>query len=95
LDRSTYSTIRRSSLKPRLLGHSGLNFIYVHLNRLIKARDLDVIYICGHGHGSPGMVANTWLEGTYSELYPSKIRDRHRAAMRSLPQLFHIANSAN
>jgi xylulose-5-phosphate/fructose-6-phosphate phosphoketolase len=67
--------IERADLKPRLLGHfgttPGLNFVYVHLNRVIKARDLDVIYICGPGHGGPGMVANTWLEGTYSELYPS------------------------
>ncbi len=61
-------------IKPRLLGHwgttPGLNFIYVHLNRVIKARDLNMIYVCGPGHGGPGMVANTWLEGTYSEVYP-------------------------
>jgi xylulose-5-phosphate/fructose-6-phosphate phosphoketolase len=61
-------------IKPRLLGHwgttPGLNFVYVHLNRIIKARDLDMIYVCGPGHGGPGMVANTWLEGTYSEIYP-------------------------
>lgn len=61
-------------IKPRLLGHwgttPGLNFIYVHLNRIIRQRDVDVIYICGPGHGGPGMVANTWLEGTYSEVYP-------------------------
>jgi xylulose-5-phosphate/fructose-6-phosphate phosphoketolase len=60
-------------IKPRLLGHwgttPGLNFIYVHLNRIIKARDLDMIYIAGPGHGGPGIVANTWLEGTYSEIY--------------------------
>jgi xylulose-5-phosphate/fructose-6-phosphate phosphoketolase len=60
--------------KPRLLGHwgttPGLNFIYVHLNRIIKARDLNMIYIAGPGHGGPGLVANTYLEGTYSELYP-------------------------
>src|SRR4051812_36261968 len=60
--------------KPRLLGHwgttPGLNFIYAHLNRIIKARDLNMIYIAGPGHGGPGMVANTWLEGTYSETYP-------------------------
>jgi xylulose-5-phosphate/fructose-6-phosphate phosphoketolase len=59
--------------KPRLLGHwgttPGLNFIYVHLNRVIKARDLSVIYIAGPGHGGPGIVANTYLEGTYSEVY--------------------------
>ncbi len=61
-------------IKPRLLGHwgttPGLNFIYVHLNRVIRNRDLDVIYIAGPGHGGPGLVANTWLEGTYSEVYP-------------------------
>ncbi len=61
-------------IKPRLLGHwgttPGLNFIYVHLNRVIKAQDLNVIYVTGPGHGGPGLVANTWLEGSYSELYP-------------------------
>ncbi len=65
--------------KPRLLGHwgttPGLNFIYAHLNRLIKARDLNVIYVAGPGHGGPGLVANTWLEGTYSEVYPNIPRD--------------------
>ncbi len=62
-------------IKPRLLGHwgttPGLNFVYVHLNRVIRERDLDVIYVTGPGHGGPGLVANTYLEGTYSELYPS------------------------
>ena len=62
-------------IKPRLLGHwgttPGLNFVYVHLNRLIRERDLNVIYVTGPGHGGPGIVANTYLEGTYSELYPS------------------------
>ncbi len=66
-------------VKPRLLGHwgttPGLNFIYVHLNRVIKKFDLDMIYICGPGHGGPGMVANTYLEGTYSEFYPNIDRD--------------------
>ncbi|MGD2080193.1 MAG: phosphoketolase, partial [Nitrospirota bacterium] len=61
-------------IKPRLLGHwgttPGLNFIYVHLNRAIKKYDLDMIYITGPGHGGPGIVANTYLEGTYSEVYP-------------------------
>jgi len=60
--------------KARLLGHwgttPGLNFVYVHLNRVIKARDLSMIYIAGPGHGGPGLVANTYLEGTYSEMYP-------------------------
>jgi xylulose-5-phosphate/fructose-6-phosphate phosphoketolase len=62
-------------VKPRLLGHwgttPGLNFIYVHFNRLIKKHDLNVVYIIGPGHGGPGLVANTYLEGTYSEFYPN------------------------
>ena len=66
-------------VKPRLLGHwgttPGLNFLYVHLNRVINERDLDVLYVCGPGHGGPAMVANTWLEGTYSEIYPEIGRD--------------------
>ncbi len=66
--------LKPEHIKPRLLGHwgttPGLNFIYAHLNRVIKARDLDIIYMCGPGHGGPGMVANTYLEGTYSEVYP-------------------------
>src|SRR5437870_841257 len=61
-------------VKPRLLGHfgttPGLNFVYAHLNRTINARDLSAIYITGPGHGGPGLVANAYLEGTYSELYP-------------------------
>ena len=65
-------------IKPRLLGHwgttPGLNFIYVHLNRVITKYDLDMIYICGPGHGGPAMVANTYLEGTYSEVYPNVSR---------------------
>jgi xylulose-5-phosphate/fructose-6-phosphate phosphoketolase len=65
--------LKRDHIKPRLLGHwgttPGLNFIYVHFNRLIKKHDLNVIYVCGPGHGGPGMVANTYLEGTYTELY--------------------------
>jgi xylulose-5-phosphate/fructose-6-phosphate phosphoketolase len=66
-------------IKPRLLGHwgttPGLNFIYVHLNRAIRVGDLNVIYVCGPGHGGPGMVANTYLEGTYTEIYPDISRD--------------------
>jgi xylulose-5-phosphate/fructose-6-phosphate phosphoketolase len=65
--------LKLDNVKPRLLGHwgttPGLNFIYVHLNRLIKKYDLNVMYVCGPGHGGPGMVANTYLEGTYTELY--------------------------
>jgi xylulose-5-phosphate/fructose-6-phosphate phosphoketolase len=71
--------LRLEHVKPRLLGHwgttPGLNFIYVHLNRLIKAHDLSVIYITGPGHGGPGIVANTYLEGTYSEIYPHVPQD--------------------
>jgi xylulose-5-phosphate/fructose-6-phosphate phosphoketolase len=66
-------------IKPRLLGHFGttvgLNLIYVHLNRVIKARDLNMIYIAGPGHGGPGLVANAYLEGTYSEVYPNVSQD--------------------
>ena len=66
-------------VKPRLLGHwgttPGLNFIYAHLNRVINRHDLDMIYIAGPGHGGPALVANTWLEGSYSELYPNLPRD--------------------
>ncbi len=61
-------------IKPRLLGHwgtaPGLNLLYVHLNRVIKANGLSMIYVTGPGHGAPGILANTWLEGTYSEVYP-------------------------
>src|SRR5512140_2100439 len=66
-------------IKPRLLGHwgttPGLNFVYAHLNRVIRASDLNVLYVCGPGHGGPGMVANTYLEGSYSEIYPDIGRD--------------------
>ncbi|HXW35324.1 MAG TPA: phosphoketolase family protein [Acidimicrobiales bacterium] len=68
-----HETLEPAHIKPRLLGHwgttPGLNLIYAHLNRVIKARGLNVIYLCGPGHGGPGMVANTYLEGTYSEIY--------------------------
>ncbi len=71
--------LKLEHVKPRLLGHwgttPGLNFIYVHLNRLIKAQDLNVLYIAGPGHGGPGLVANTYLEGTYSEVYPNISQD--------------------
>jgi xylulose-5-phosphate/fructose-6-phosphate phosphoketolase len=66
-------------VKPRLIGHwgttPGLNFCYIHLNRVIKAHDLNIIFIAGPGHGGPGLVANTYLEGTYSEFYPNITRD--------------------
>jgi len=77
-------------VKPRLLGHwgttPGLNFIYVHLNRLIKERDLNMIYVTGPGHGGPGLVANTYLEGVYSELYPDVSEDEE--GMRRLFKQF-------
>ena len=69
----------RQHIKPRLLGHwgttPGLNFIYAHLNRLIKKHDLDMIYVTGPGHGGPALVANAYLEGTYSEVYPNVSQD--------------------
>jgi xylulose-5-phosphate/fructose-6-phosphate phosphoketolase len=77
-------------IKPRLLGHfgtvPGLNLIYVHLNRAIRERDLSAIYVTGPGHGGPGVVANAYLEGTYSELYPHVSRDQ--AGLRELFRQF-------
>src|SRR5262249_6457463 len=73
-------------VKPRLLGHwgttPGLNLLYAHLNRVIRNWDLDVIYIAGPGHGGPGLVANTYLEGTYTERYPPIAQ--HTDGMRKL-----------
>ena len=72
-------TLKLEHIKPRLLGHwgttPGLNFVYVHLNRVIKKHDLNMIFIAGPGHGGPAVVANTYLEGTYTELYPNITRD--------------------
>jgi xylulose-5-phosphate/fructose-6-phosphate phosphoketolase len=72
--------LKPEHVKPRLLGHwgttPGLNFIYVHLNRIIVEQDANVLFITGPGHGAPGIVANTWLEGTYSELYPDVSQDK-------------------
>ncbi len=77
-------------IKPRLLGHwgttPGLNFIYVHLNRIIKRFDLDMIFVCGPGHGGPAVVASTYLEGTYSEFYPDITEDAE--GMRKLFKQF-------
>ena len=71
--------LKLSHVKPILLGHwgttPGQNFIYVHLNRIIKKYDLDMIYIAGPGHGGPALVGNTYLEGTYSEIYPDISQD--------------------
>src|SRR5438132_5864924 len=79
--------LKLEHIKPRLLGHwgttPGLNFTYAHFNRIINKYDLNAIYICGPGHGGPGMVANTYLEGTYSELYPNVPQNE-----RGMQQLF-------
>lgn len=76
-------------VKPRLLGHwgttPGLNFIYVHLNRIINKYDLNLVYVCGPGHGGPGVVANTYLEGTYTELY-SDIQQNEEGLRRLFKQ---------
>jgi xylulose-5-phosphate/fructose-6-phosphate phosphoketolase len=88
-----HEPLRPEHIKPRLLGHwgttPGLNLIYAHLNRVIRNWDLNVIYVAGPGHGGPGMVANTYLEGTYSELYPSVTPDegglRHLFRQFSFP----------
>ena len=82
--------LQKEHIKPRLLGHwgttPGLNFIYVHLNRIIKRLDLSMIYITGPGHGGPGLVANTYLEGTYTETYPNVTQDE--AGMKRLFKQF-------
>src|SRR4051794_33848945 len=71
--------LRIEHVKPRLLGHwgttPGLNFVYAHMNRAIRARDLSSIYVIGPGHGGPGIVASAYLEGTYGEIYPHIGRD--------------------
>jgi xylulose-5-phosphate/fructose-6-phosphate phosphoketolase len=78
--------LSKDHIKPRLLGHwgttPGLNFVYVHLNRIIRKHDLDMIYVAGPGHGGPAMVANAYLEGTYSEVYPNVSADE--AGMKRL-----------
>ncbi len=82
--------LRREHIKPRLLGHwgtsPGLSLVYVHLNRLIRERDVDVLYVAGPGHGGPAILANVYLEGTYSEVYPEVSRDA--AGMRRLFRQF-------
>jgi len=82
--------LERRHIKPRLLGHwgttTGLNFLYVHLNRLIKAHDLDMIYVIGPGHGGPGLVAQSYLEGSYTEVYPDI--ERNTNGMRRLFRQF-------
>src|SRR5687767_11599370 len=73
--------LQSEHVKPRLLGHwgttPGLNFIYAHLNRVIKKYDLDMIFLAGPGHGGPAVVANTYLEGVYSETYPNVPMNEH------------------
>src|SRR5262249_23865611 len=75
--------------KPRRFGHwgttAGVKFIYVHSNRVIKKYEVDIIYVCGPGHGGPGMVANAYLEGTYSELYPN-VRENEDGIQRLFRQ---------
>src|SRR3989442_1639528 len=82
--------LERKHIKPRLLGHwgttPGLNFIYVHLNRVIRRDELNMMYIIGPGHGGPALVAQAWLEGTYSEVYPSIAQDEE--GMRRLFKQF-------
>ncbi|MFH1283350.1 MAG: phosphoketolase family protein [bacterium] len=82
--------LKKEHIKPKLLGHwgttPGLNFIYVHLNRIIKEEDLNVLYLTGPGHGGPALVANTYLEGTYSEFYPEISQDAE--GMRKLFKQF-------
>src|ERR1700712_2964237 len=82
--------LRRDHIKPRLLGHfgttPGLNFIYAHLNRIIKDRALSMIYVAGPGHGGPGVLAHVDLEGTYTEVYPSMTQDEE--GMRRLFRQF-------
>ena len=85
--------LKLEHVKPRLLGHwgttPGLNFIYAHLTRMIKKYDLDMIYVCGPGHGGPGMVANTYLEGTYANCIPRfpRMKGACRNCLSSFPSL--------
>src|SRR5579885_1251669 len=82
--------LRPEHIKPRLLGHwgtsPGLNFIHAHLNRVVRERDLDAMWVVGPGHGGPAALANSWLEGTYSETYPHIGQDA--AGMRELFRQF-------
>src|SRR5262249_61063412 len=82
--------LRREHIKPRLLGHwgtvPGLNMLYVHLNRIIREQDLSMLLVVGPGHGAPGILANVYLEGTYSEVYPDVSLDE--AGMRRLFRQF-------
>ena len=93
--------LKLSDVKPLVVGHwgttPGQNFIYVHLNRVIKKYDLDMFYIAGPGHGGPALVGNTYLEGTYSEIYPNISQDEagpEKAIHRSLVSGRHIEHVA-
>jgi xylulose-5-phosphate/fructose-6-phosphate phosphoketolase len=93
--------LKLAHIKPRLLGHwvttPGLNFIYAHLNRVIKEQNLNVIYITGPGHGGPGLVANAYLERTYSEVYPNIAHDTatlpHRSAQVKLHHFWKCSSA--
>ncbi len=82
--------LKQEHIKPRRLGHwgttPGLNLIYAHMNRVIKSENLSAIFITGPGHGAPALVANTWMEGSYSELYPDVSQDK--AGMQKLFKQF-------
>ncbi len=90
--------LRLEHVKPRLLGHwgttPGLNFVYVHMNRAIVERDLDAIYVIGPGHGGPGIVANAYLEGTYSEVYPASRGTKREFGACSSSSRFQEASRA-
>ena len=85
--------LRLEHVKPRLLGHwgtsPGLSLVYVHMNRAIRERDLEAMYVIGPGHGGPAIVANAWLEGTYSEVYPEISLDED--GMRRLNHVHRIS----
>jgi xylulose-5-phosphate/fructose-6-phosphate phosphoketolase len=89
--------LKLEHIKPRLLGHwgttPGLNFLYVHLNRLIKENDLNMIYVIGPGHGGPGIVAHTYLEGSYTERYPAIERSRNGLQRLFPPVLLALRHS--
>jgi xylulose-5-phosphate/fructose-6-phosphate phosphoketolase len=87
--------LKPEHIKKRLLGHwgsdPGQNLVWVHLNRLIRKHDLNMIYISGPGHGAPAMLSNAWMEGTYSEIYPDKSRDLE--GLRKFWQPLHAGNA--
>ncbi|HUJ26778.1 MAG TPA: hypothetical protein VLW85_12215 [Myxococcales bacterium] len=82
--------LKREHIKPRLLGHwgtsPGLNLLYAHINRLIRQRDIDALFLAGPGHGGPALIANVWLEGTWSDIYPEVTQDAE--GMRQLFRQF-------